>query len=178
MSENIENIWIYWITWHRKILKHMDILNHRTPENIGNICIYWITWHWITLKTYEYRQTFNISCTLVGNKIVDRSDVVGASPVGAAPTTSSFLTLHLASMDRKKTTARQDEQHLSFAILFVFYKRFEGNILNHMTLDNVENIWIYCIIWNPSGDFKRDLINYYETAFYTNRFSGISGIMG
>ena len=26
----------------------------------------------------------------MGNKIVDHSDVVGASPVGAAPTTSSF----------------------------------------------------------------------------------------
>ena len=34
----------------------------------------------------------NISCILVGNKIVDHSDVVGASPVGAAPTTSSFST--------------------------------------------------------------------------------------
>ena len=30
--------------------------------------------------------------TLVGNWIVDHSDVVGASPVGAAPTTSSFST--------------------------------------------------------------------------------------
>ena len=30
--------------------------------------------------------------TLVGNKIVDHSDVVGASPVGTAPTTSSFST--------------------------------------------------------------------------------------
>ena len=39
-----------------------------------------------------YCQTSNISCTLVGNKIVDHWDVVGASPVGAAPTTSSFLT--------------------------------------------------------------------------------------
>ena len=35
----------------------------------------------------------NISRTLVGNKIVDHSDVVGASPVGAAPTTSSFINL-------------------------------------------------------------------------------------
>ena len=34
----------------------------------------------------------NIRRTLVGNKIVDHSDVVGASPVGAAPTTSSFST--------------------------------------------------------------------------------------
>ena len=34
-----------------------------------------------------YRKTSYISRTLVGNKIVDNSDVVGASPVGAAPTT-------------------------------------------------------------------------------------------
>ena len=39
-----------------------------------------------------YCKTSNISRTLVGNKIVDNSDVVGASPVGAAPTTSSFST--------------------------------------------------------------------------------------
>ena len=37
-------------------------------------------------------KAFNISRTLVGNKIVDNSDVVGASHVGAAPTTSSFST--------------------------------------------------------------------------------------
>ena len=39
-----------------------------------------------------YRKTSNIRHTFVGNKIVDHSDVVGASPVGAAPTTSSFST--------------------------------------------------------------------------------------
>ena len=50
------------------------------------------------------RKSSSISRTLVGNKIVDKSDVrffffffdksdvVGASPVGAAPTTSSFST--------------------------------------------------------------------------------------
>ena len=37
-----------------------------------------------------YCQTSNISC--IGNTIVDHSDVVGASPVSAAPTTSSFST--------------------------------------------------------------------------------------
>ena len=40
----------------------------------------------------HYRKTSNISRTLVGNKIVDHSDVVGAPPVGVAPTTSSFST--------------------------------------------------------------------------------------
>ena len=43
--------------------------------------------HWEYLY---YSQISNIRRTLVGNKIVDHSDVVGASPVGAAPTTSSF----------------------------------------------------------------------------------------
>ena len=37
-------------------------------------------------------QVSNIRRTLVGNKSVDHSNVVGASPVGAAPTTSSFST--------------------------------------------------------------------------------------
>ena len=39
-----------------------------------------------------YHQTSNISHILVGNQIVDHSDVVGASPVSAAPTKSSFPT--------------------------------------------------------------------------------------
>ena len=40
----------------------------------------------------QYRQTSNIIGTLVGNETADPSHVVGASPVGAAPTTSSFST--------------------------------------------------------------------------------------
>ena len=40
----------------------------------------------------EYRKTSNIRRTLVDNKVVDHSDVVGAARVGAAPTTSSFST--------------------------------------------------------------------------------------
>ena len=45
----------------------------------------------ITMICKTYYQISNIRCTLVGNQLVDLSDVVGASPVGAAPTTSSFL---------------------------------------------------------------------------------------
>ena len=53
--------------------------------------------HWeqvlhVTHCLIIYRQVSNISRTLVGNKIGDHSDVVGASPVGAAPTTSLFST--------------------------------------------------------------------------------------
>ena len=48
-------------------------------------------WSWERWVKY-YRKVSNIRRTLVGKKIVDHSDVVGASPVGAAPTTSSFST--------------------------------------------------------------------------------------
>ena len=78
-----------------------------------------------TLK-WIYRQVSNIRCTLVGNKIVDHSDVVRTSPVGAAPTTSSFSTWHLASTDWVKTTTRWNDKHLSFEISCVLYKRLYG----------------------------------------------------
>ena len=39
-----------------------------------------------------YRKTFNVKRTLIENDIVDYSDVVGALPSGAAPTTSSLST--------------------------------------------------------------------------------------
>ena len=44
------------------------------------------------LDSQMYRKTSNISRTFVDNNIVDYSDLVGASPVGAAPTTPSFST--------------------------------------------------------------------------------------
>ena len=47
---------------------------------------------WYQTKKKIYRKISNISLTLVGNKDVDHSDAVVASPVGAAPTTSSFST--------------------------------------------------------------------------------------
>ena len=43
-------------------------------------------------KICTYRKISNISRTLVGNKIVDHSDVVRASRVGAALTKSSLST--------------------------------------------------------------------------------------
>ena len=55
----------------------------------------------------NYRQNSNIRCTLVGNKTVDHLEAVRVSVVDAAPTTSSFLTWHLTSMDWAKTTATE-----------------------------------------------------------------------
>ena len=65
----------------------------------------------------NYRKTSNkIRRTWLGNKIVDHSDVVGASPVGAAPTTASFSTWHLASRDSAKTATRQYDIFLKVEI--------------------------------------------------------------
>ena len=64
-------------------------------QNIN--CFLELSFHTLVLTSqgcaiHIYRKVFNIRRTLVGNKIVDHSDVVGAPPVGAAPTTSSFST--------------------------------------------------------------------------------------
>ena len=96
----------------------------------------------MTMKD-KCHQTSNISYTLIGN-IVGYSDVVGALPVGAAPTTSSFLTEHLVPRDWAETTARRDENHLSFDIWCDFYSkssfssRDDFNCLCHL---NVEKWW-------------------------------------
>ena len=45
-----------------------------------------------SLIKYHDHETSNTSRMFVCNKIVDHSDVVGTSPVGTAPITSSFLT--------------------------------------------------------------------------------------
>ena len=74
-----------------------------------------------------YLQTSNIIHTLVGNEAVDHTNIVGALPVGAAPTTYSFSSLHLASMDWAKTTARRDEKHFKFFLIkCADYERFDG----------------------------------------------------
>ena len=57
------------------------------PWNMHTV-LFWMCDHLLV----DYRKVSNIRRTLVGNKIVDHSDVVGASPVGAAPNTSSFST--------------------------------------------------------------------------------------
>ena len=74
-----------------------------------------LTWNKLLFDS-KYHKTSNIRCTSAGIKIVGHSNVVGASPAGAAPTTSSFTIYHLASIDSIKTTARLDEKHLSFVI--------------------------------------------------------------
>ena len=51
----------------------------------------------------KYRKTSNIRRTLVGNKIVDHSDVVGASPVFILDLTSGFKGF---GKDSRKTVLR------------------------------------------------------------------------
>ena len=87
----------------------------------------------------SYRKTSNISRTLQGNKIVHHSDVVGASPAGAAPTTSSISTLYLTSMDWAKATAKRDKKHLKFASWCVLYYRFDGNSFSNRTIVSTSN---------------------------------------
>ena len=111
-----------------KILWNSDILQSfmRSQRNV-TLDIHLVKKWILTGRVYNssnnihniYRQTSNISRTLVGNKIVHHSDAFGTSPVGAAPSASSFSTKHLASMDWAKGTARRDEK--SVGIRWVLY---------------------------------------------------------
>ena len=91
-----------------------------------------------------YCRTSNIIGTIVGNKIVDHSDLIEASPVGTAPTTSSFSTQHPASKDWAKTTARRDKKHLSFRIWCNLYWKFESICI----FSRLDMLRVY---WNPSS---------------------------
>ena len=63
---------------------------------------------------YYYRHVYNIRRTLVGNNILDHSDVVGASPVGAAPTISSFSIWHLAFIGLGKDSCKTRRETFKF----------------------------------------------------------------
>ena len=76
---------------------------------------------------YNYHQISNIRHTLIGNKTVDHSNIIEASPVGAAPTTSSFSTQHLTSIDCAETTVRRDDRHLIFVIGISYIRDFTVN---------------------------------------------------
>ena len=93
---------------------HTCVLITRVSTVIFTISIIWIITTLIAIYRKEnivwhqecyiervlimmYRQTSKIRRTLDGNKIVDHSDVVGASPVDATPTTSSLNTYVLRS---------------------------------------------------------------------------------
>ena len=73
-----------------KLGEYFSWVEHVMPKSC---CMYYyypdidVLWYSST-----YRQVSNIRRTLAGNEIVDHSDEAGASPVGAAPTTSSFST--------------------------------------------------------------------------------------
>ena len=71
-------IWKKYGSVNKYLLRLCDILDHILS--------------WLILYAQIYFALFNIRRALVSNKIVDHLDVVGASPVGAAPITSSFFT--------------------------------------------------------------------------------------
>ena len=93
----------------------------------------------------EYHQFSNTSRTIVGNEIVDHSDVVGASPVGTAPTTPSFLPKYLASVDWVETTATRrqtfkfwDLVRLILEIWWYVCLHYDGKISDSYSQ------WSYC----------------------------------
>ena len=107
----------------------------------------------------KYHENSNIKSTLVGIEI-------GASPAGAAQTTFSFSTYHLASIYNIKTIATQGEKHRSSGIWCVLYWRFDSK-LNWQTGTYKDAILEFCWIWYPPWSrFHKPLIAANSTANY------------
>ena len=74
--------------FHVYIYISYALLSHK-GKTMGPFQIFHVIYF---IYNIHYRQVSNIRHTLIGNEIVDNSDVVWASPVGAAPTTSWLST--------------------------------------------------------------------------------------
>ena len=73
---------------------------------------------WVLFLFNQYHITSNIPCILVGKNINDHSDAVGASPVGAARTTSSFSPgFHGLGNDNHKT--RWEASNFGYLVLLI-----------------------------------------------------------
>ena len=137
---------------------------------------------WLAINSHVngniYRQTSNIRRTLVANKLVGHSDVIGASPVGAAPTTSSFSTLTHGSNGLGKDNSKTIRETLTFLVIWCTYTRgltvcmingpfastIEGGFTNTYEPLNLRalnfylwtkstsfNIWVRYSVWNFKG---------------------------
>ena len=92
-----------------------------------------------------YHKTSSIKRSPGSIKIVDRSYVVGASSVGAAPTTSSF------SMDWAKRTGGRDEKKLTLEIRCNLSKMLDGTyfamFLHHHQQGHTDSHQPICYEW-------------------------------
>ena len=85
----------------------------------------WLLEPMLFIFNHYYPETSDIRHTLEGNKIVDHSDVVGESPVGADPTTTSFSAWHLASIEwLHKDKCKTRWERVMFWDLVTLYWRF------------------------------------------------------
>ena len=96
---------------YRMIQETMSLIVHDHSQDDPWFITVWWYMH------FQYRQVSNIRRAWVGNEIVDHSDVAGASPVDAAPTTSSFSIEHLASTYCAKTTGSRVGKTFKFGYL-------------------------------------------------------------
>ena len=97
----------------RKGFPFDDVIMNITTESTTITCTYFMG----RTRSTEYHQNSNISRTLVGNKTVDHSDVVGAGPTGDAAFILD-LTPAFSGLDKDNyTTVRETLQFLDLVWL-------------------------------------------------------------
>ena len=89
LQRDWHNLRTQWHVWGGRQRTELQVSKECYKSKVGSKFKYL---HLHKIIECRYREVSNLRRTLVGNKVVDHSDVVGASPVCAAPTTSSFST--------------------------------------------------------------------------------------
>ena len=138
--------------------------NNRSYHGIGLA-----NWH----GKRNYRKTSNISLTFVGNKIFDHSDVVGASPVSAAPTTYIFVLD--PTRDSAKTAVRQYDNLLSVGIRCALYWRFDGTWNGCWAVCVTST---FCLIHDLDLVFSRSDFEITYVRNWRSDFHGVKGMWG
>ena len=86
--------WLYLLCYHQESYHCSIEIRCQTLliTDLKTLLYKFYHWHsWVPFTKLDYHQTSNMWCTLVVNKIVDHSDVVGAVMTVDAPTTSTIL---------------------------------------------------------------------------------------
>ena len=96
----------------------------------GDASKIWMRYWIYKLRGFSYRQISYIRCSWKSNQLVNPSHVVGASHVGAAPTTFSFSTAGLYGLGKYSCKTRRET--------FTFWELMSK--IRYFKVDNV----VYC----------------------------------
>ena len=102
----------------------------------------------------KYHETSNISHTLVGSKIVHHAAVVGALPIAAAPTTSSFSTPGFNGLGKNNCKMRQETFKFWDFVSYIRGLRVTKTEFNPCSTKHIILMKLVALIWINTRHYR------------------------